>query len=330
MSKILIRVAIGVACGVALYVFLSIGTDARRVAAALGQYRWSNFAIACALAAGNYLLRFARWELYLRRLEVRIPLGESLLVFLAGFSLTVTPGKLGEAVKALLLRQSRGIPAARTASTVVAERLTDLLALLALAMIGAAAFPIDRRILIAGGAVMLGGAAAVLAEPIARPLLRALGRVRRLRGFAGKLEELRSATASLLAPAPFAAGLALALAAWWLECVALQVVVAGFTGAAIDLQAATLIYALTTIAGALSFLPGGLGVTEAGMLALLAKVGTGLSAATAAAATFVTRAATLWFAVVLGLGALVLYARKTPIALALPGKAGNPARDSGA
>ena len=65
-----------------------------------------------------------------------------------------------------------------------------------------------------------------------------------------------------------------------------------------------------TVAGALSFLPGGLGVTEAGMLALLVRFGSGIGRGTAAAATFVTRVATLWFAVALGLPALMLYTRR--------------------
>jgi hypothetical protein len=70
-----------------------------------------------------------------------------------------------------------------------------------------------------------------------------------------------------------------------------------------------------TVAGALSFLPGGLGVTEAGMLAMLVRFGVGLTRGSAAAATFVTRACTLWFAVALGLPALVLYTRRKHVAV---------------
>src|SRR5262249_28032523 len=84
----------------------------------------------------------------------------------------------------------------------------------------------------------------------------------------------------------------------------------GFPGARIGLQGATFVYAATTVAGALSFLPGGLGMTEAGMLALLLRLGSGIDRGTAAAATFVTRAATLWFAGALGLPALLVYARR--------------------
>ena len=83
-----------------------------------------------------------------------------------------------------------------------------------------------------------------------------------------------------------------------------------FPGAHIGLQGATFVYAATTVAGALSFLPGGLGVTEAGMLTLLGRLGSGIGSGIATAATVVTRTATLWFAVALGLPALLLYARR--------------------
>jgi uncharacterized membrane protein YbhN (UPF0104 family) len=51
------------------------------------------------------------------------------------------------------------------------------------------------------------------------------------------------------------------------------------------------------------------------MLALLVKFGTGIGRGEAAAATFVTRAATLWFAVALGLPALIVYARRKHVAV---------------
>ena len=68
----------------------------------------------------------------------RQSLTDSLLVFLAGFSLTVTPGKVGEVLKSYLLRESYGQPIARTAPIVLAERLTDLIGLLLLMLIGVA------------------------------------------------------------------------------------------------------------------------------------------------------------------------------------------------
>ena len=145
MKKLLLRVILGVAAGVAIYVGFSVWADARSVGRALADFKWSIALAALGLAFLNYLVRFGRWHYYLKVLGLSVPPGHSFLVFLAGFSLTVTPGKLGEVVKALLLRESHGIPAARTAPIVIAERLTDLVGLLLLACVGVFTFHVDRR-----------------------------------------------------------------------------------------------------------------------------------------------------------------------------------------
>jgi uncharacterized membrane protein YbhN (UPF0104 family) len=303
-------VLLGVAAGVAVYVGFSIWANAREVGQALARFQWWAALGGAALAAGNYGLRWARWEYYLRRLNIRIAARDSVLVFLAGFALTVTPGKLGEAVKALLLRQSHGIPAARTAPIVIAERITDLIALLLLALVGVFTFEVDRRFLTAG-ALAVGGALVVIgSEAVSARLLALCARVRPLARFVPKLRESQAAAAALLRPAPLLVTTLLSVGSWFLECLAFWVIVRGFPGAVLALQAATFIYAAMTVAGALSFLPGGLGITEAGMLALLATFGTGIARGTATAATFVTRACTLWFAVAIGVVALTVFARR--------------------
>ena len=320
MKRLIPRLVAGVAAGVVVYVGFSIWTGAGRVGQALSAFAWSYFALACLLALGNYAVRFARWHYYLRVVGAKVEPGDSAAVFVAGFALTVTPGKLGEAVKALLLRASHGIPAARTAPIVIAERVTDLTALLLLALVGVFSFDVDRRFLVAGAVVVAIGLAVVSIDPLARGAIRIAGRLPVLRRFAHRLDDFHAHTAALLAPGPLVLATVMALGSWFLECLAFWLVVRGFPGASVGLRAATFIYASMTIAGALSFLPGGLGVTEAGMLALLAKYGTGIDRGTAAAATFVTRGATLWFAVALGLPAMVLYARRKHVEVDVAGE----------
>ena len=318
MRRLLSRVLVGVAAGVAVYVGLSVWADARTVGAALGQFSWGAFVVALGLALLNYVIRFARWQYYLRVLGLQVPAGESFLVFLSGFALTVTPGKMGEAIKALLVRESQGIPAARTAPIVVAERLTDLIGLLVLAAIGAFTFDVDRTFLLAVAGFIALFVLVIAVEPLAQLALRLLARLPKVGRFSDKLAEFHRNTATLLQPGPLLGAVALATISWYCECVAFWVIVRGFPGAVLSLQAATFIYAAMTIAGAVSFLPGGLGVTEAGMLALLGKFAVGAGRGVALAATFLTRLATLWFAVVIGLGALLLFARRTQVKVDLP------------
>jgi glycosyltransferase 2 family protein len=59
------------------------------------------------------------------------------------------------------------------------------------------------------------------------------------------------------------------------------------------------VYAVSLLAGALSFVPGGIGTTEGAMALLLAGLGAGT--ATVVAAPLISRLTTLWFAVSLGL-----------------------------
>jgi len=303
------RVILGVVAGMAVYVGFALWADARQVGAALGRYHWWTAGAGLLLAALNYALRFVRWQAYLQRLQLKVPRKESLLIFLSGFALTVTPGKLGEALKSLLLKQSHGMAVARTAPIVLVERLTDLAGLLLLATVGAFSFPVDKRFLLAGAAVVLVGLLFASVEALAKPAIFLVGRIPGFRRLSGSLHEAQASAALLLKPVPLVSATLLSAVAWACECFAFWLIVNGFEGASLGMQAGTFIYAAMTIAGALSFLPGGLGVTEAGMLALLVKFGTGIDHGAGAAATILTRIATLWFAVVVGLGALVLYTR---------------------
>jgi uncharacterized protein (TIRG00374 family) len=321
VKKLLGRVILGIAAGVAIYVGFSVWADARSVGRALAEFQWLIALGALGLASLNYLVRFARWHYYLKVLGIEVPAGHSLMVFLGGFSLTVTPGKLGEVVKAFLLRESHGIPATRTAPIIIAERFTDLVGLLLLACVGIFTFKTDPRFLIVGAGLIGFGLIVVSVASVAKFFLRVAARVPLVSKITPKLEEAHTTTAALLRPRPLFLGVLLSVVSWFFECAAFWAVVHGFAGASINLQAAIFIYASMTVAGALSFLPGGLGVTEAGMLAMLGQLGSGCGRSVAAAATFVTRLCTLWFAVFVGIVALLLFAKKTHITVQIPEKA---------
>jgi uncharacterized membrane protein YbhN (UPF0104 family) len=302
-----IWIAIALAIGVAAA--LSLG-DVRQLPAGLSGFRWSAFAAALWLALGNYAIRFVRWELYLRRRGASVPLGSSALVFGAGLSLSITPGKVGELVKSYLLRELHDVPATRTAPIIVAERVSDLVALLLLAVAGVAIYGLSATLVVSAAAVIAAGLI-LLAWP--RPtqalidLATGPARLRRLRA---PLHDMYRGLAALCRPATLAAATALALPAWACECVGFALIVNGFPGAHIDLGPAMVIYAATTIAGALSFLPGGLGVTEGAMTMFLVSGAAQLAGSIALAATLLTRLATLWFAVALGLGCLAIARRR--------------------
>jgi len=302
--------------GAAIYVAIAFFIGARAVGAELSSFAWPTAGLALALAGTNYLVRFLKWEMYLRLLEVRIPAGDSLAIYLAGYSLTVTPGKVGEVLRSYLLRQTHGVPIARSAGTVVAERVTDLIALTALALVGVSELGGGMRVLYAAGGLV--GLFLVVASSrrLSHALIDITARLPLVGRLAPKLHEFYDGMAVLVRPAPLLIATLLSLVAWTLECLAFWLVVGGFAGTEASFRLCTFIYAAMTIAGALSFLPGGLGVQEGGMVSLLVSTAKGLGKARAAAATFITRLCTLWFAVVVGLVALAIVQRRGAVDLA--------------
>src|SRR5437764_15243003 len=116
---------------------------------ALARFRWEYLPLILALTLFNYICRFFKWQYFLKRLGVHIPWLKSLLIFLAGLSMAITPGKVGELLKSYLLKGSTGAPVSRTSPIIVAERLTDGIAMIGLAVTGLVLYGFDLELLLA-------------------------------------------------------------------------------------------------------------------------------------------------------------------------------------
>jgi uncharacterized protein (TIRG00374 family) len=301
--KLLVPAALGLVTLVGLALF----ADVRQLAARVADFDPALLVPVLGLSLVNYGLRFARWQLYLAHLGSRLPVPASLGVFLVGFVLSVTPGKAGELGKAWLVRELGGGRALPAVSAVLAERVTDLLGVVLLVAVGALALP--------GGGWIAGGGVALVAVALlllgwrrgARAVLDRLARVPKVGARVPALAETYERLRQLLSPAMLAAGLALSVVAWGAEGIGFWLVVGDYAPGA-GVMRAVFDYSASTLAGALSMLPGGLLAAEGSLAALLDAQG--LDNAAAASATLITRAATLWFAVALGLAALPIVVRR--------------------
>src|SRR5258708_12297099 len=98
----------------------------------VGDFRWQYLPLILGLTLFNYGWRFVKWQYYVGRLEIKIHWFRSLLIFISGLSMAITPGKVGELLKSYLLKRSTGAPVSRTSPIIVAERLTDGVAMIGL------------------------------------------------------------------------------------------------------------------------------------------------------------------------------------------------------
>lgn len=252
---------------------------------------------AFALALVNYLLRFVRWALYLKVLNINVPFHVSLLVFLGGLAMTITPGKVGELVKCYLLRDRSGIPLPASIPVVLMERVTDLISV---ALMGLAGLTLLPPLVSSFLLLLLAAAAAVLYFLSTRHTDRVLA-FPLVRRWQEQVRESREGIKSLSRPWPMAAALTLGLVSWVSEGLALWVVLKGL-GTDVSVLLSLPIYAGSVLIGAATTLPGGLVGTEGAMVAILQQIGAERDVA--AAGTLIVRVATLWFAIAIGLVAL--------------------------
>lgn len=279
--------------------------DARQVGALLTQFPPGWFAVAAGLALLNYALRYARWLLYLRALGLSVPHSAALPVFLAGLALSITPGKVGELLKSVWLHRRAGVPVAQSAPAVVMERLTDAISVALLALSGVALLP-PYLIMLIGGVVIAGFVIGGLA---ASRYGLALLRLPVLRRWREPLTQSNSGLRRLMTPRLLAAAIILGGLAWAAEGIALWVIVIGLDESLAPTLAVS-ISAIAALVGAVTALPGGLVAFEGSMVALLAPAGVAITAAVAA--TLLTRLATLWLAVLIGLLAWLWLMRTPP------------------
>lgn len=311
------KILLAMLLGVFVYGGFAVYSGLGKIQASLAHFHVSAFVLACGLAFGNYILRFLKWEFYLARLDIRgVKKMDSFLTFLSGFVLTVTPGKVGEVFKSLILFETHGVAMTRTAPIVVAERATDVVGIVLLIIYGA-------TVGFSGGLLWAGvGAALVLVLLLVvgnRKLSLALiGMVGRMPGRVGqmapKIEAAYESLATMLKPQNLFVPSLLSAAAWMLECLALWIILGGF-GEHITVPLATFFYSTSTLVGAIVPVPGGLGVTEGSLLGQMTTLGH-VEESTATAAMILVRFATLWFAVIVGFVALSLMKRRFPGLLA--------------
>lgn len=298
-------VVLSVVCAALGYLGFSLWGGWREVGDALAKVGVGGITIALAMSLINYGLRFLRWQSYLGAFGHAVPWWPSLRIYLAGFALTTTPGKAGEALRGVLLKPL-GVPYAQSFAAFFSERLSDLFAVVLLTLFGLTLYPQARSMIVLGVVLVVAGFVVLAQRRLTERLAVWLSNsTRKIAGLIRHLLHVLLEAQHCHRPGLLLGATSLSLVAWSAEALAFHWILE-WMGMDMPLAFSVFVYAIAMLAGALSFMPGGLGGAETAMVALL--VWKGMPNADAVAATVLIRLATLWFAV--GIGAITLLRRE--------------------
>jgi uncharacterized membrane protein YbhN (UPF0104 family) len=307
------KIIVSVLLGLAVVVILGLLSDIGQVGQSFSSFNWAMLPAVLGFTLLNYVLRWAKWDYYLRRMGMgrSVGYGDSALLFTSGMVMAVTPGKVGEVLKSYLLKRINGTPISASAPIVLAERVTDGLAMLLLMGFGLTLYVPARPAFFALLALTAVGLLVLQSRALVLWIADLMLKLPYGPKIAPRLLTAYDSSQRLLSLRILLPSTLISLVSWFGECVAFYYVLRGLgvPESFLLLQQATFVFAASTLFGLVSFLPGGLGVSEAsstGLLVLLIPMASG----PATTATIIIRFCTLWFGVTLGAIALAIFGRR--------------------
>ena len=299
MERIKRNLILALALGVAVYLILAVFSGFGNLRQALDGFNYALVPAILGLVLLSYVGRFFRWIYYLELLKVRVRPTVNAAIFASGLSMTISPGKLGEVLKSVFVRQASGAPVARTAPAVVAERATDGTGMVAWGFLGAFALDLSPVTMVAFLAVAAFGIAVLRSKRFSLLAERVLRKLPILDRFAPHLHDFHASSNELLAPRPLVVGTLISFFSWGLECFGVYLCAVGLEVERPFLLV-VFVFAVSSLVGVLSMLPGGIGAVEAGLAGQFVALA-GLPVGLAVALTLLIRLATLWFATLVGI-----------------------------
>lgn len=306
-EKLKKKIFISLAAAGLLYLLFTIYADYKQVATAFSRFNWLLFPVLLLLSFTNYFSRFLKWDYYLKILNVKIKRIDSFSIFMSGLIMSVTPGKMGELLKSYLVKQLCNEPISKTAPVIFAERITDFISLVLIGLLGAYVYDYGRLIVLAVGMFFLLVVALISNRGIALWIIKVLERIKFIKKHIISIHNLYESSYILLRPWALFKMTLLSFVSWSFECFGYYIILRNF-GVDVSFLWASFSYCFATIVGAVSMLPGGLGITEGSLTFLLVQKG--YTKDIAVASTFIIRVVTLWFAVLVGVVAVSLYQKR--------------------
>jgi len=299
------KIWISVLFAIVVYIIMGIYADFGKLSLTISYFRWQYFLLLIVLTTIGYIIRYIKWDLFLKTAGLHIDRKENLFVFFSGLSMIVTPGKLGEIWKSWLIRDISGDELSKTLPVVIMDRVTDVISLVFLSFMGIFYYREGISLLIILSIICIGFYIAIRSEAISGKMKILLEK--RLSKYTNNMQLMHETMNKMMEPKIFVSLSLLNALAWFFECMGLYSVIIGF-GQSMDISLSTFIFSFSSLVGGVSMVPGGIGVTEAGISGLL--IMNGISPTLSVGIALILRLGSFWYGALLGFIVYVVFKKR--------------------
>jgi len=212
--------------------------------------------------------RSFRWYLMIRELGIKISWKPIIPIYFSGLAFGLSPGRLGEVAKSIYLKRLVDAPIQKTAPTIIVERLLDVIAVLVISLSVFLLIGEKHVMIIVSFFILLICLFLIYKKIYLVKILNKTQHIPFLGKFSNNLIVSIDTIFVLLKPKIFVKMLILSVISWLIESLVVYFVLKAFD-INLSIIHSAFIYVTSSLVGAASFLPGGIGTTEGGLIALL-------------------------------------------------------------
>ena len=272
---------IGILGIIVIYAIILIAFDINIISEKIGDFDPQYLPIIIPLIPLTWGVLFLRWNLLLKNSDIDIPLKDNFMIFISGFALGVTPGKVGELIKSQLLKNKFNISRSKTAPLVIVERFYDFFAIAIISLFGILVFEYSIYIF---GVLVIGISIFLIvtsSEKIFLKFLNKIEKIKFLKNFSNELPKSFNVIQKSTRGKIFPLSITLSIIFWFLDSIIAYLTLLSFGIDIIDYFVLMSIYTSSIILGVISFLPLGIGVVEGSLVGFLSLNGIEFHLATA-------------------------------------------------
>jgi len=246
------------------------------------------------------LVKSLRQMLFLRHLGIKIPLKQNTIIYLAGLSMLITPAGLGEMIKSHFLLKKYDQPVSKTLPLVIVERYHDALAILSIIIVfsiitGITFLTIPVFII---GILLLVSLIVVRSRKLFQMFQKVIRKVKMFKNLEDHSIEFNKSLVSFTSKKVFFSGWLVGIAAWSFDGLGIYLCFQAFE-LDFDFLTTSVIGLASILFGALTLIPGGVGITEVSFVALLSIYEIESSISSSLALFF--RLQSIWFVTCIGI-----------------------------
>ena len=279
----------------AIFLFLS---DFSIISEKISNFKINYLPLILLLVSVSWIPIIIKWHFLLKNCELDVPLTKSIAVFFAGIAFEITPGQIGTLMKSQILKTSCNIPRTKTVPIVVVEKMYDLIGAILASIIGIVILGMDFYLIIIAILFLAVIFFFMYYRPASEIFFKRITKTKFFSKHVDNITEFHTIIQKSTHVKVATICILLSVTYWFIISIAVYYVLMAFDVNVLDYLTILAIYTTSILVGAISFIPGGIGVTEGSISGLFTLNGIDIS--TALILSVMIRVFTLWYSVGVG------------------------------